>query len=69
MCNACGFYCCASDEFGGCGCDHCYCSECWPDDREEYEDDFDPIECKTVNVGDELHQILAEALRALPKGQ
>lgn len=21
MCNACGFYCCASDSFGGCGCD------------------------------------------------
>lgn len=21
MCNACGFYCCASDEFDGCGCD------------------------------------------------
>ena len=21
MCNACGFYCCASDSFDGCGCD------------------------------------------------
>ena len=21
MCNACGFYCCASDSFEGCGCD------------------------------------------------
>lgn len=23
MCNACGFLCCGSDEFGGCGCEHC----------------------------------------------
>lgn len=23
MCNACGFYCCAWDGFGKCGCDHC----------------------------------------------
>lgn len=30
MCNACGFYCCASDQFEGCGCDHCEESACWP---------------------------------------
>ena len=28
MCNACGFYCCANDDFGGCGCD-CKEPECW----------------------------------------
>lgn len=40
MCNACGFYCCASDVFSGCGCDHCHCEECWSDDPEdEYEDE------------------------------
>ncbi len=35
MCNACGFYCCASDQFYGCGCEHCPCSECWPDDDDD----------------------------------
>lgn len=29
MCNACGFYCCASDCFGECGCDHCPDPACW----------------------------------------
>ena len=29
MCNACGFLCCASDEFHGCGCDNCDEEECW----------------------------------------
>ena len=39
MCNACGFYCCGSDEFEGCGCDQCPCSACWPEvDEEEAED-------------------------------
>lgn len=28
MCNACGFMCCGSDEFGGCGCNHCGEPEC-----------------------------------------
>lgn len=28
MCNACGFLCCGSDEFSGCGCDHCEEPEC-----------------------------------------
>lgn len=23
MCNACGFLCCGSDQFGGCGCESC----------------------------------------------
>lgn len=35
MCNACGFQCCGSDMFGGCGCDGCDCEECWSDDEEE----------------------------------
>lgn len=30
MCNACGFLCCASDCFEGCGCDHCSNPACWP---------------------------------------
>lgn len=29
MCNACGNLCCGSDEFGGCGCDHCDDPACW----------------------------------------
>jgi hypothetical protein len=41
MCNACGFYCCASDEFEKCGCEGCYCSACWPDDDED--DDYEPL--------------------------
>lgn len=28
MCNACGFLCCASDVFEGCGCDHCPEPDC-----------------------------------------
>lgn len=28
MCNACGFLCCGSDEFSGCGCDHCDEPDC-----------------------------------------
>ena len=28
MCNACNNLCCGSDEFGGCGCEHCGCDEC-----------------------------------------
>jgi hypothetical protein len=30
MCNACGYYCCASDEFDHCGCEYCYNPACWP---------------------------------------
>lgn len=51
MCNACGFYCCASDVFEKCGCDHCPCSACWPD--EDNEDDFDQIECKALTCAKE----------------
>lgn len=41
MCNACGFLCCANDDFGGCGCDcaepECLsCSNCDADGH-EYE--------------------------------
>lgn len=35
MCNACGFQCCASDVFSGCGCDHCNCEHCWSDDADD----------------------------------
>jgi hypothetical protein len=63
MCNACGFFCCASDVFEGCGCDHCYCSECWSDDPDDDRDEED-YECRVVDVGDELHQILGEALKS-----
>lgn len=38
----------------------CPCSACWPDDDEDY--DGDDFICEPVNVGDELHQILADAL-------
>lgn len=34
MCNACGFFCCASDQLGECGCDSCAevaCHETCPD--------------------------------------
>jgi hypothetical protein len=37
MCNACGFHCCASDEFGGCGCD-CYEPACWSEEEEDEDD-------------------------------
>lgn len=40
MCNACGFYCCAYDGFEKCGCEHCYCAACWPDDEDDLGDDF-----------------------------
>ncbi len=48
MCNACGFVCCASDVFSGCGCDGCDCEDCWSDDdadgpdcdHEDYEADI-----------------------------
>lgn len=41
MCNACGFLCCGSDQFGKCGCDHCECPECWDDEDEKHDDYFD----------------------------
>ena len=54
MCNACGFLCCASDEFSGCGCDSCgepeCAAECDPINNMHAEDcrcpadDFDPNE-------------------------
>lgn len=41
MCNACAFQCCASDEFEGCGCDHCYEPECWDSaDADDFGDDM-----------------------------
>ncbi len=49
MCNACGFYCCASDVFGGCGCEHCPCPECWPDEPDEEYEEYE-------DVAEELHE-------------
>ncbi len=62
MCNACGFYCCAYDGFSGCGCEHCWCDDCQSDDG--CDDDGDEFICEPVDVGDELHQVLGEALKA-----
>ena len=42
MCNACGNYCCGSDEFGQCGCDGCPEPECWSDDEDFFGDIHDP---------------------------
>lgn len=42
MCNACGNYCCGSDEFGQCGCDGCPEPECWSDDFDEDDDAYLP---------------------------
>lgn len=43
MCNACGFICCASDCFEGCGCDHCADPNCWSDDDDfDTDDDWGP---------------------------
>lgn len=41
MCNACGFYCCASDEFDGCGCEGCYKIACLPAEDEGNDEDND----------------------------
>jgi len=30
MCNACGNLCCGSDQFDGCGCEHCFDPACMP---------------------------------------
>lgn len=72
MCNACGFMCCAYDGFSGCGCDHCDNPACWSE--EEDDDEYGPMDCacgycgkgalrcEAVDVGDELHTILADAL-------
>lgn len=40
MCNACHNVCCGSDEFEGCGCDHCGCEACWSIDDEDFDDEF-----------------------------
>lgn len=51
MCNACGFYCCGSDQFAGCGCEHCGCAECLSDD--EFEADEDDGEFWCMEIEDE----------------
>jgi len=43
MCNACGFLCCGSDLFEGCGCD-CPYQECWDIEEDDYEGDDDDYE-------------------------
>lgn len=46
MCNACGFYCCGSDEFSRCDCDYCDEPDCWSDDFDEDDfDAFDDLDC------------------------
>lgn len=42
MCNACGNYCCGSDEFGRCGCEDCPNPACWPEDDEDRQQFPDP---------------------------
>lgn len=37
MCCSCGNLCCGSDQFGGCGCDHCEDPDCWSDDVDELD--------------------------------
>lgn len=59
MCNACGFHCCAYDGMSGCGCDHCDNPACWSDDEDGDEDDVMTVR----DTGDELGQILGDALR------
>lgn len=48
MCNACHNVCCGSDMFGGCGCDHCECEECWTDDN--FEEDCAEIADRIANL-------------------
>ncbi len=71
MCNACGFLCCGSDRFGGCGCDHCDNPECWDDDSYLDEDDDDYPDCTEHGcctpqpnrmASPELQAVLADAL-------
>ena len=44
MCNACGFLCCASDQFGGCGCD-CSVAGCAVICSNCHEEGHDADEC------------------------
>lgn len=37
MCNACGNYCCGSDEFDRCGCDGCPEPDCWSDEADDID--------------------------------
>lgn len=41
MCNACHNMCCGSDQFEACGCDHCDEPDCWSDDFDEGDDDYE----------------------------
>ena len=41
MCNACGNMCCGSDKFGSCGCDGCDEQDCWSDEPEDDDGEWD----------------------------
>lgn len=64
MCNACGFLCCGSDQFSGCGCDHCdepdchseTCFNCGQPLCDGDCDDWDEVEA----AEDEYRRITAE---------
>ena len=77
MCNACGFLCCGSDQFSGCGCTHCGCPECATDcpecgepeewcscgEYDAYDDDYEPVPPAPEKQPDQsLRQVLADAL-------
>ena len=47
MCNACGYLCCASDEFEECGCDHCPEPACH----------FEPCNCGVANCRGDCRSI------------
>jgi hypothetical protein len=52
MCNACGFYCCASDCFSGCGCEWCPEPACRPDGFicQQVDDSPRIIGCETCDT-------------------
>lgn len=64
MCNACGFFCCGSDEFSGCGCDHCDEPDCWSDDEDFFgddDDDYPDYDCRCARPSSfECVQIVAK---------
>jgi hypothetical protein len=58
MCNACGFYCCASDELGKCGCEHCPDPACWWDEEDDdlsAEEEFDLEEAARLECAGHAH--------------
>jgi hypothetical protein len=51
MCNACGFLCCGSDQFEGCGCDGCECPDCWTADCEGCQQPIEMCGCVDDDFG------------------